>query len=269
VRELYAPQLARLLRTAGKHDFGTLPFNAYAWDPKNVQYAFLFDYPSNAGSTPPQSLHDFILSNEPQYKLELKQRFYVAQTVARSIGAFHSDGWLHKSIRSHAIKFFFHVGGKTCDFSNPYLTDFEFSRPEAGVSRLLPIAMDIDHDVYRHPDRYGLPMAGFSKIHDVYSLGVVLLEIGLWTTARRMYDDIVKYDMKDKPPADGVPAKTIKKAFLEDARTRLAHRMGSAYQEAVVACLDGELDEFVGGREWANEFQKRVVQKVDIKSFVG
>lgn len=268
MKELYGPQLARLLRTAGEHSFRTLPFNSYAWDGEKAQYMYLFDYPKDTSDRNPKSLNDFILSSElePRYKLELKQRFFVAQTVARAIGAFHSDGWLHKSIRSHAVKFFFLLDG-TCDFANPYLTDFEFSRPLAGITRLLPQAVDLDHEVYRHPDRHGLPGTSFSKMHDIYSLGVVLLEIGLWQTARQIYDDVVKYELDGD--AKALQPQQIKEAFLQDAKERLAHRMGTSYQEAAIACLDDDWDEFVGSRDFAQEFYKRVVQKVDIKAFIS
>ncbi|PNP84103.1 hypothetical protein FNYG_02791 [Fusarium nygamai] len=270
IKELYGSQLAQLLRTAGKHSFHTLPFNSYACDSRNAQYAFLFDYPPGTSSHKPKSLNDFILSGEDGsgFKLELKQRFHVAQTLARAIGAFHSDGWLHKNIRAHAVKFFFHKSTKRCDFENPYLTDFEFSRPVAGVTRLVPHAIDTEHEVYRHPDRQGLPNASFSKIHDIYSLGVVLLEIGLWQTAKQIYDDIVKYDLDGVVPAANVMAQKLRSAYLDDARKRLAHRMGSEYQGAVLACLDGEWHDLIGRRDFANEFQKRVVQKVDIKAFI-
>ncbi|KAI8712493.1 hypothetical protein NCS52_01347700 [Fusarium sp. LHS14.1] len=269
VKELYGPQLARLLHTAGNYSFRTLPFNSYSWDAKETQYMFLFYYPPGASDLKPKSLNDFMLSSnkEPNYKLELKQRFHVAQTIARAIGAFHSDGWLHKSIRSHAIKFFFLEEDGGCDFANPYLTDFEFSRPVAGMTRLAPGVVDIDHEVYRHPDRHGSPSINFNMTHDIYSLGVVLLEIGLWQTAREIYDDIVKYELGGD--AGKVTALTIKNAFLQDAKERLAHRMGSAYQEAVVACLDDDWELLVGSRDFANEFQKRVVQKVDIRAFIG
>ncbi|KAF6820926.1 serine threonine protein kinase [Colletotrichum plurivorum] len=269
MKELYGPQLARLLHTAGEHSFRTLPFNSYAWDAEKAQYMYLFDYPPNTSDRQPKSLNDFILSSklEPKYKLELKQRFFVAQTIARAIGAFHSDGWLHKSIRAHAVKFFFLPDGKTCDFGNPYLTDFEFSRPLAGVTRLIAQAVDLDHEVYRHPDRHGLPDTSFSRMHDIYSLGVVLLEIGLWQTARQVHDDVVKYELDGD--AKALQPQQIKQAFLQDAKERLAHRMGTAYQEAAIACLDGDWDEFVGSRDFAQEFYKRVVLKVDIKAFIS
>lgn len=267
MKELYGPQLARLLRTAGEHSFHTLPFNSYAWNAEKTQYMFLFDYPPNTSDRMPKSLNDFIKASElePKYKLVLSQRFSVAQTMAHAISAFHSDGWLHKSIRSHAVKFFFLADSRKCDFENPYLTDFEFSRPLGGVTRLAPQAIDLEHDLYRHPDRHGLPGTSFGKMHDIYSLGVVLLEIGLWETARHVHDEVVKYE-REGDSLDPLNPQEIKEAYLLDARERLAHRMGTSYQEAVVACLDGDWDELVGSRDFAKEFYKRVVQKVDIKA---
>ncbi|KAI8208408.1 hypothetical protein K4K52_001393 [Colletotrichum sp. SAR 10_76] len=270
MKELYGPQLARFLRTAGEHDFRTLPLNSYAWNAEKTQYMFLFDYPPKTSDRTPKSLNDFIQSSElePKYKLELKQRFFVAQTMAHAIGAFHSDGWLHKSIKSHAVKFFFLPDGRKCDFANPYLTDFEFSRPIAGITRLAPQAIDLDNDVYRHPDRHGLPTTSFSKMHDIYSLGVVLLEIGLWQTARQIHDEVIEYEREGDGIASLKPQE-IKKAFLQDARERLAHRMGTSYQEAVIECLNGDWDELTDSRDFAKEFYKRIVQKVDIKAFVA
>lgn len=268
-REQYAPQLARLLRTAGEHNFGTLRLNGYSWDADQVQFAFLFDYPPNAGSREPRSLYDCILASDGPFKLDLKYRFHVAQTVSRAIGAFHSDGWVHKSIRSHAIKFFFSVDGQRCNFSNPYLTDFEFSRPEGGKTRLAARAVDVERDVYLHPERYGLkPNANFRRIHDIYSLGVVLLEIGLWQTAKEIHDDIIECNLDGDRPTGGLPAQTIKKAFLQDAESRLPHRMGNAYKEAVISCLDGKWDQYVG-REFESEFQKQVIQKVDPRAWMS
>lgn len=55
---------------------------------------------------------------------------------------------------------------------------FEFSRPEAYFSHGLADVC-LARDVYRHPDRQRRPTQVFSKIHDIYALGVVLLEIGL------------------------------------------------------------------------------------------
>jgi hypothetical protein len=54
---------------------------------------------------------------------------------------------------------------------------FEFSRPEFDFSSGRP-DKDPARNVYRHPARQGKPDKPFAKIHDIYALGVVLLEIG-------------------------------------------------------------------------------------------
>ena len=63
------------------------------------------------------------------------------------------------------------------DLTQPWIFGFEFSRPEnyfsAGFIDTCP-----DRDVYRHPERQGQPLTTFKKTHDIYALGIVLLEIG-------------------------------------------------------------------------------------------
>ncbi|KAL3491303.1 hypothetical protein BJX62DRAFT_237379 [Aspergillus germanicus] len=258
-------------RASTSSSLGKRP-STYARDKQQLEYIFLFDYPKEASDRPPVSLYDLITLSrrELHFKLELKQRFRVAQIVAQAIGAFHSDDWLHKSIRSHAIKIFFlRSNTSSCDFNNPYLADFGFARPVAGSTSMLVAATGIDWDIYQHPDRWDLPRASFNPAHDIYSLGVVLLEIGLWQAARQLYDDFVKYDLGGRVPPEGVSANEIRMAFLEDARQRLAHRMGSSYQEAVLACLDGDWGDLIGTRDFASKFQERVVGKVDMRSFLA
>lgn len=56
---------------------------------------------------------------------------------------------------------------------------FEFSRPETYFSAGLEDKC-LARDIYRHPDRQQSPTQPFSKLHDIYALGVVLLEIGAY-----------------------------------------------------------------------------------------
>jgi len=281
IRELYGHQMARLLVAAGDGHFNTLRLNSYAYNADRAQYVFLFDHPNGASpQLRPLSLHNLISSRggdgAPEHKLELKQRFRVAQMLVRSIGALHAVGWLHKSIRSHAIKFFFsdapssETGGEgretpRCNLDQPYLTDFGFARPAGGPTRLnAPSVGDVEYDIYRHPERYDPPVSSFTQMHDIYSVGVVLLEIGLWETARELHDWVIRDDFQGKVPKQGVSATQIQDCFIAEARDRLGHRMGSSYRDAVLFCLSGEIDDFIGKRDFANEFQKRVVEKVDI-----
>ncbi|KAF2186039.1 hypothetical protein K469DRAFT_153553 [Zopfia rhizophila CBS 207.26] len=49
VKQLYAPQLAALLRTARRHYFHTPGFEEYAWGSFEFPVRLLFDYSSDAG----------------------------------------------------------------------------------------------------------------------------------------------------------------------------------------------------------------------------
>ena len=99
-------QLASLLSSSGKYDFHTLPLKRYMNQKDNGRYAFLFDFPSGASQSEPVSLSDLIKTKKSSDRLNLPNRFIVAQTIAKAITAFHADGWAHKSIRSQSIKFF-------------------------------------------------------------------------------------------------------------------------------------------------------------------
>ena len=65
-------------------------------------------------------------------RLNLPDRFIVAQTISKAITAFHADGWVHKIIRSQSIKFFQNNG--SLQRHSPYLVDFEYSRPETAAT---------------------------------------------------------------------------------------------------------------------------------------
>jgi hypothetical protein len=45
---------------------------------------------------------------------------------------------------------------------------------------------NIFRNIYRHPRRWGVPTESFNAIHDIYALGVVLLEIGMWRKVKTM-----------------------------------------------------------------------------------
>ena len=92
---------------------------------------------------------------------------------------------VHESFRSENIIFFPSSQKRDqklkpeerLEISQPWVMGFEFSRPESDFSSGRADG-DITRDVYRHPQRQKQPQRPFCKIHDIYSLGVVLLEIG-------------------------------------------------------------------------------------------
>ncbi|KAF3917108.1 hypothetical protein ABW20_dc0105087 [Dactylellina cionopaga] len=263
--ELYARQLANLLKTVGSYNFHTLPFEGYVEDRAKLSYAFIFNYPPNTADELPKTLYSLITNKDNKGRPFLPLRFHIARTISQAIGAFHSDGWVHKSIRSQAVKFFLKHEREEWDLENPYLTDFEFSRPEASATRLLERTPDLDTDLYQHPERTGPPTASYNRVHDIYSLGVILLEIGLWKTAKDIYTNYYKAVLKRDSRAPRPTATIFQKVLQSEAEKGLGHSMGAAYKEAVISCISDEFEKYRGQGDFAMTFQKLVVQKVDVK----
>ena len=105
------------------------------------------------------------------------------------MAAFHADKWVHKSFRSQSIIFFKRLENAAVDFKNPYLVNFEYARALDTKTRW-DVDMDTERNLYRHPDRQGTPRKSFNKVHDLYALGVVLLEIGLWKPVIKIKSEI-------------------------------------------------------------------------------
>jgi hypothetical protein len=95
-------------------------------------------------------------------------------------------------------------------------------------------------------------------LHDIYALGVVLLEIGLWEDACVTAG---AGSRKDGPLAVDKMVQNLKTA----AKHRLSHYAGKDYQEAVLVCLEADfgvqMDDEMGS-QLAKAFQKRVLDKL-------
>ena len=265
VRERVQPlakQLARLLASAGEHELSTLPLKGIIEQEPQQRYAFVFDYPKNTDCTQaPMSLYTMIHLNNMDNRLDLQQRFSVAQTISRSIGAFHADGWVHKSMRSESIAFFHRQNSTDLIVSAPYLINFEFSRPETAAT-LLDFDDDLERNLYRHPHRQGPPKASFSRLHDIYALGIVLLEIGLWQTAASIFNQAVS----DLPKHAQFKPEGIQSIFVNAARKRLAHHMGQPYLEAVLACITDSFNDQTSRADFPIMFYEEVVIKLSIST---
>lgn len=250
-------QLACRLSSSGRHNL-TLPFQGYIKEGALQRYAFVFTYPTQVVHTLPESLNSIIKAARTSSRFSLTTRFRVAETVAKVLGNFHADGWVHKSVRSHSIMFF--EGLASQPYDSPYLVDFEFSRPERAESQYT-YDNDVEKNLYRHPERAGQPTVTFNKLHDIYALGVVLLEIGLWQPALSIYGNACE-NLRE-----GVTMSRngIKNMFVEVAKRRLPHHMGEPYTAAVVSCLSGELQDVAADQDFYMRFQEDIVEKINLK----
>ena len=163
-------------------------------------------------------------------------RFSMCYQLAESLFLLHSVNWVHRALRSDNIIFIFSnddLDRAAVKRAELRICGFEASRPEIDSS-LGPYDNQLARNVYRHPKRWGTPQETFAQVHDVYSLGVILLEIGLWERAEDMISSL--------RPEQRVPEQ-VRQHLLRHTEERLAHRCGDVFADAVRKCLTLKFDE--------------------------
>jgi hypothetical protein len=78
----------------------------------------------------------------------------------------------------------------------PFLTGFTFSRANSPVEISDQASEDPQLDIYRHPHALGEPSTSYAMYMDMYSLGLVLIEISEWRPLKHIikkFVDVTKY----------------------------------------------------------------------------
>jgi len=210
----------------------------------------------------PQNFHCESLGNillKPEYRdllqRDLDHRLQLAKALAWTVYEIHTVDWVHQSICPDNILLFgeeLPCGVVRFDWSNPYVVGFDSSRSNKGVSGKLNFRGEWATRLYTHPDRLLDEYARYQKIHDIYSLGVVLLELG--RMASFMEDGQAENLIKSSPHE-------VKKAFIAKAKS-LQPVLGRCYYEVVKACLLGQFDG-VDEYDFMSEFRSQVSEKLD------
>ena len=258
-------QLAMLLGSSNKpHEFRSPHCLGYFDDPEEGQYRYGLVYKKPEGISPTAraiSLLDLLTIG---VKPSLTARIKLTHAVASSLLYLHAVDWLHKGLRSDSILFFAPPGDEP-DYTNPTLAGFDYARPDRPGEQTDPPPEDSEHDMYRHPSSLNRATSRSRKSYDVYSLGIVLVEIAHW----RRIDGIVKV------PEDTKAAKrTIRniRTFLlrDDSRKEIEALIGDEYSRVVRTCLtsndesedDGSEAMSTSGAHSLQVFMEQVVDRL-------
>jgi len=245
--------VARLLNHVPKPEgFRTLHCFGYMEDAAGIHRRFGLVYRLPNPNTSSKSLYN-LLSDEvtDSYQVPfLGDRFRLALVLVTALYELHLTNWLHKSIRSDNILFFMRKGVDVSSLINsPYLVGFDYSRPES-ATEASEQPSDIAFDLYRHPD-YRSGSTTYRREFDIYSIGVVLVEIGLWTKIKSFYQ------YGDTPHR-------FKQILLEECLGELGSSMGTIYRDAVKVCLSGALvGEAVNDSSSASEIEEMKYKLMD------
>ena len=145
------------------------------------RYGWIFKMAEGSNNkTQVRSLYEIL--GDQNLKPTLSQRLSLAYKLCSTVLNLHAANWLHKGIFSDNIIFHFNIdkGHENYDPTRPCLSGFEFSRPEGSETTSREI--DLTWDIYRWPgiQRQAPTERNSRKTYDLYSLGLVLLEIAHW-----------------------------------------------------------------------------------------
>ena len=123
--------------------------------------------------------------------------------------------------------------------SKAYLAGFDSSRPDHVEEMSIASRNLAGEDLYRHPASLGPHRRQYRKAFDIYSLGLLLLEIGLWKGLEMFHRG--KYS-KYTPEA-------FRAKIINSLVPTLGAKVGSSYKLVVQRCLCYEDPELTAVRE--------------------
>lgn len=255
--------LARRLQHDDPDAFSLLACKGFTISDENSNPSIILVLrPPPAKDCVPRSLRDLLL-NVPAPR-SLSQRFAIARQLATAVAYVHIFGFVHKNIRPESVLSF---ASTDASQNRVYLAGFEmFRRDEAWTQKMGDDALD--RNVYRHPSRQGLnPDWEYIMQHDIYGLGVCLLEIGLWqslidypTTTTGLEPRVSmllspQADVGENMPPVCLGAELVER-LLSLSREELPRLMGSKYAEIVqtcLTCLEPDNEDFGDDKELEDE----------------
>ncbi|PLN84457.1 HET-s/LopB domain protein [Aspergillus taichungensis] len=205
--------------------------------PRSIQYEYVLQI--SEGLSEPRTLRDVLLT---QPTLSLTKRLKLAKQLARSVMFVHTMGFVHKNIRPETVVIF---EGHDAGIGPSFLVGFECIRYELGQTDLMG-DLEWQKNLYRHPHRQGLwTEEAYTMQHDIYSLGVCLLEIALWHSFV-----ICEPDKIEPHPWSGLKiqsliaarnqrqdAMAIKEELVTMTQGGIQSLVGDQYTQIVLACL--------------------------------
>ena len=144
--------------------------------------AFELVFASPFNSTFPDTLSSFIQTHGT--KPSLNHRISLCHQLATAVLQTQTLGLVHKNIRPENILLLIDKTSPAMESeSTPtlYLSGWQYARHVDGSATTLKGEVTLQSKIYQHPERQ-LPTAEreYSMAHDVYSLGVCMLEIFIW-----------------------------------------------------------------------------------------
>ena len=198
------------------------------------RFGIVFERPNQTdGTQGPVSLREALTDSCPS----LSVRVILAHKLANSLLYLHGVKWLHKGLQSDGILFSRNPKSGKINFSEPLLSGFEYARPDREGVQSTSLLQDPLAELYVHPDYHGDNARGsFQKTFDIYSLGIILLEIAHWQPIQ----EITKIADPDHPKP--YELREVRVTILSESSRileKVRASVGDQFHEAVASCIKG------------------------------
>lgn len=163
--------LSQKLSAADQHS-GILPLVGFRNNPSGNEFQLVFGIPSGKGIM--QTLDN--VYGQPQPSLNF--RIHLCSQLAEAVLRTHTLGLVHKHIRPENVLL---LSMADEPFPTTFLSGWQYARNvDGGVTRLVGESL-WQRAIYQHPERQSEHVENdYCMGHDIYSLGVCLLEILTW-----------------------------------------------------------------------------------------
>ena len=236
-----------LFQASLENQHGILRLKGWTVDKDSARYAYVYEVPETykapdtaQDEIQPRSLLSFLQNGgdaDSDNIPSLENRFRLALNITSSIMALREKGLTHGNISSNNVVFF--VGGQILASNDkvwkgpiiraPYLTSFHQTSWESPKS-VTTIPHHGKHpsfsSIYQHPclETDQQQSHTYRLAHDLYSLGLVLLEIGLWMPIGKFWKS--KYTRRDFQTR-------LQNIYLK----KLSAKCGEGYMRVVLFCM--------------------------------
>jgi hypothetical protein len=203
----------------------------------NRRLGLVFERPVDSGlhaTLPPISLRELL---DTARKPRVTDRVKLAHAISSCLLHLHSVNWLHKGLRSHNVIFFQTTSGQV-DYGKPYLSGFEFSRPARPDEMTDIPSDDAAYNLYRHPLAQSTMLEGrerFKRSFDIYSLGVLLVEIAHWAPIEK----VLNIDTNLARGRPSIALRVRDQLLADEVIADLGAYMGVVYETATRKCIAG------------------------------
>jgi hypothetical protein len=230
---------------------GILQCRGFYPEPASFRCELVFPLPQGMGN--PRTLRDLLSSpeNAQGVRHSLTHRVLLAVRLSTAVLYVHGANLVHKNIRPENILLLEPVGDDPKlkfphSLGTSFLMGFDFVRKEDEASSRTG-DNDWEKNIYRHPARQGIhPEVDFNMLHDIYSLGVILLEIALWKPFVLLKEHTDGAKCTPNPRACKLTDITgtlkspddIRKIFVKKAEDFIPLALGEKFRDVVLMCLN-------------------------------